>query len=289
MEGLRIPIIMAANDLYLPCAAVSICSMIDTKRADTIYEIHILHTGLDAGNMCGVESMSRADVLISFQNISALIESYMPRLYSRAHFSREMYFRWWIAEAFPQFDKALYLDCDTIVFCDLATLYETELKMNAVGGVTDFATPAVCQRITRQLGLPAEQYINTGVLLINSAVWRSEHFLDSCLIQLERFPVLSCPDHDILNMVCKGRIIYLDARWNVQWQHLWDTENDRLAPPFLNMFLTAIEHPNILHFTSPTKPWNCAPTPYADPFFRYAKQLSVSFPRLDPGYTLDNI
>ena len=30
MEGLRIPIIMAANDLYLPCAAVSICSMIDT-------------------------------------------------------------------------------------------------------------------------------------------------------------------------------------------------------------------------------------------------------------------
>ena len=285
MERLRIPIIMAANDTYLPCAAVSICSMIDTKSADTIYEIHILHTGLDDVNMLRVESMSQPDVLISFQNIFELIKSYMPRLYSRAHFSMEMYFRWWTAEVFPQFEKALYLDCDTIVFCDLAALFVTDLKMSAVGGVTDFATPAVCKRIARQLGLLPEQYINTGVLLINSAVWRSEHLLDALLLKLEQFPVLSCPDQDILNIVCKGQITYLDAGWNVQWQHLWDTENDHLTPPFLNMFLAAIEHPNILHFTSPKKPWNCARTQYSDTFFRYAKQLSALFPQLDKGYT----
>lgn len=277
----KIPIIMVTNDLYLPCAAVSICSMMETKKDDNIYDIFILHAGLNVENMHKVESMSRTDVLISFLDISAMIKKYIPRLYTRAHFSMEMYFRWWIAELFPQFEKALYLDCDTIVFCDLARLYETDLKMTVVGGVTDFATPAVCHRIARQLGLPAEQYINTGVLLINTAVWRSERLLDACLVQLERFPVLSCPDQDILNMVCEGRITYLDAKWNVQWHHLWDTESNHLTSPFLNMFLSAIEHPNILHFTSPIKPWNCAPTPYADVFLRYAKQLPIPFPLVD--------
>lgn len=211
MERLRIPIVTATNDLYLPCAAVSICSMIDTKNIDTIYEIYILHTGLDAEKMCRVESLSRSNVLISFQNISALIEPYMAHLYSHAYFSTEMYFRWWIGDLFPQCDKVLYLNCDAIVFCDLTPLYKTELKMTAVGGVTDFATPAICKRIMRQLQLPAEQYINTSVLLINSSVWRSEHLLDVRLDRLKCFPMLSCPDQDVLNAVCKGRITYLNA------------------------------------------------------------------------------
>lgn len=273
MTKVEIPIVMAANSKYLPYAAVSICSMIDTKEPKSNYKIHILHTGSKPTGAERLLSLARPDVSISFCNTEHFLAPYTDHLYPRAHFSQEMYFRWWIGELFPEYDKALYLDCDTMVCRDLAELYREDVKDVAVAGVVDFATPAVCRRISEQLGLSAMQYINSGVLLINAAIWRSDHLAEACVSKLRQYDVLSCPDQDILNMICKDRISYLNSKWNVQWQHFWDKPNDCLEPPFRDAFCTALQDPGIIHFTSPVKPWNCPLAPYADLFWRYATQL----------------
>lgn len=88
----KIPIIMVTNDLYLPCAAVSICSMMETKKDDNIYDIFILHAGLNVENMHKVESMSRTDVLISFSGyISNDKKIYSPPLHSRTFFHGDVF------------------------------------------------------------------------------------------------------------------------------------------------------------------------------------------------------
>lgn len=261
---------MASNNKYLPCAAVAICSMIDTKKSDTVYNIHILCTGVDADSAQKVLNLARQDVSISFHNISTTIAPYLKCLYPRAHFSKEMYFRWWIGELFPQYDKILYLDCDTVVLRDLSYLYQTDIGTAPVGGVVDFATPTVCQRLFEQFCLPAEQYINSGVLLINSIVWRSECLAEKCVFCLGQYDELACPDQDVLNLVCRNRIRYLDTCWNAQWHHLWDRPDNCLEEPFLSMFSSAIASPSILHFSSPLKPWNCPQTTYSKYFWQYA-------------------
>lgn len=273
MTKIEIPIVMAANSTYLPYAAVSICSMIDTKGPKSNYKIHIIHTDSRPIGREHLLSLARPDVTISFCNADNFLAPYMDHLYPRAHFSKEMYFRWWIGELFPQYDKVLYLDCDTVVCRNLAELYQEDIQDAAVAGVVDFATPAVCRRISEKLGLSAMQYINSGVLLMNAAIWRSDHLAEVCVSKLQQYDVLSCPDQDILNLVCKDRISYLNSKWNIQWQHFWDKPNDCLEPPFRDAFGTALQDPGIIHFTSPVKPWNCPSAPYVDLFWRYATQL----------------
>jgi len=277
MENIEIPIIMAANSTYLPYAAVSIYSMIDTKEPQTSYKVHILHTGPKPIGAELLLPLARPDVTISFCNVEHCLADYMDHLYPRAHFSKEMYFRWWIGELFPEYDKVLYLDCDTVICRDLAELYLEDINDIAIAGVVDFATPAVCRRIAKQFGLSARQYINSGVLLMNAAIWRSDHMAEVCVSELRRHDVLSCPDQDILNLVCKNRIAYLNGKWNVQWQHFWDKPDDCLEPPFRDAFYTALQAPGIIHFTSPVKPWNSPLAPYADLFWHYAAQLPCFF------------
>lgn len=149
-----------------------------------------------------------------------------------------------------------------------------------IGGVVDFATPKEVGRIERQLGLQADQYINTGVLLINTAMWRTEQLLDSCLKLLKKSPGLSCPDQDILNVICNDSIMYLEPKWNVQWQHLWDNPDDCLESPFQDMFLESIKKPCILHFTSSIKPWIFPPNPYVDIIFHYYEKLPIDLKNL---------
>lgn len=273
MTKIEIPIVMATNSTYLPYAAVSICSMIDTKGPKSSYRIHILHTGPRPIGAEQLLSLVGRDVTISFCNADHFLAPYTDYLYPKAHFSKEMYFRWWIGELFPEYDKVLYLDCDTVVCCDLAELYREDVQNAAVAGVIDFATPAVCRRISGQLGLSAMRYINSGVLLMNAATWRSDHLAEACVSKLRQYGVLSCPDQDILNMICKDRIFYLNSKWNVQWQHFWDKPNDCLEPPVLDAFCAALRDPRIIHYTSPVKPWNYPLAPYADLFWRYAKKL----------------
>lgn len=268
-----VPIVMASDEGYLPCAAVAIRSLIDTKKHDSIYHIYILCTGVSELARRAIEDMSQQDVMISFRDISDWITPCLAKLYTRAYFTKEMYFRWWIGELFPEYDKVLYLDCDIVATCDLSALYQTNLGGAAVGGVIDFATPAVVCRIAKQLHLQAEEYINSGVLLINTAVWRAEHLKDTCLAYLDRHEKLICPDQDVLNMVCRKRILYLNGRWNVQWHHLWDRQDNQLEEPFLSMFSFSISAPKILHFSSQIKPWNSPPNPYSNYFWQYAEPL----------------
>ena len=59
MEKTEIPIIMAADSTYLPYAAVSICSMVDTKGPESIYKIHVLHTGSEPSGTEQLLSLAR--------------------------------------------------------------------------------------------------------------------------------------------------------------------------------------------------------------------------------------
>lgn len=278
----EIPVFLAANNNYLPYAAVTIKSMLETKKPETIYNIHILHSESQLYLKHQIMNFSRDDLKISFYNISESVAPIKEFLYTRAHFSREMYYRWWISQCFPKLNKAIYVDCDVVLAHDLLTLYQCDITDAAVGGVIDFATPSVANRIQQQLGLNAMEYINSGVLLLNTEVWRNECIADKCVALLKERKDLICPDQDVLNLVCSKRIIFLDPRWNAQWHHIWDKAENQLAEPFASMFSTAINDPWILHYSSPNKPWNCHEEKYSSLFWRYAQSIPfIDFPDIN--------
>ena len=65
------------------------------------------------------------------------IEKVKDKLYTRDYYTKTTYFRLFIPDLYPQYDKVLYLDSDIVVLGDIAELYNTNIKGNLVAAVPD--------------------------------------------------------------------------------------------------------------------------------------------------------
>ena len=99
----------------------------------------------------------------------------------------------------PDEHRVLWLDCDTIVDADITELFETDMKGNLFAGC-----------IEHRKG----EYINTGVLLMDLDAIRADG-LDDVLICVLNHQKLELPDQDAINELARGRILFLDSKYNV--------------------------------------------------------------------------
>jgi lipopolysaccharide biosynthesis glycosyltransferase len=161
-------------------------------------------------------------------------------LRSHLHISPAMYYRLLLPEILGDLDKVIYLDCDLVVETGLRDLWITDL--NGLGCVGwDEENPAQ----TGRLDLDSDFYINSGVLVINLALWREEGISDVCLNWLYANPQKAIlPDQDAINVVLKHRKGKIDVKWN-------------LNPVSQGNIGVLKQYPErILHFGGPIKPWH---------------------------------
>lgn len=195
-------------------ALVSIYSLMRSKKSDTKITVY-----------CMVAPRTRG-----FRRIKQIIESQGGKLvwrvvrrrenpyvgYDYSRWSPVIFYRLFAHRIFPELDKLLYLDSDTIIRSDLTKLYNTNISKYVIGGVRDMAPASfpndkhgkyVIDFIAayKQTNL----YINSGVLLINMPAMRAA---DADLLAAR--PKLTYPDQDILNVALDGRIRELPLRYN---------------------------------------------------------------------------
>jgi lipopolysaccharide biosynthesis glycosyltransferase len=242
--------------------------------------------------------MNTSNVSIRLHQNQGLLSEQFNFLYTRAHYSKEMYLRWLIPNAFPFINKCIYLDCDTIIESDIAELYLLNLYEKSFGGVINFKTESFKRHLERDLGLNASYYINSGVLLMDCLKLRTLHFPEKCFAYVREHRQLHCPDQDALNAEFENDIALLPPEWNVQWHHIWNKSENTLNAPDDQLFYQALRNPKIFHYTTNIKPWNNSMRPYANRFWHYAR-LSPFFSELvsaptnelnvtDPPPTRDN-
>ena len=78
---------------------------------------------------------SKTNVAIRFVRVSDYFDE--QNLFVDQHLSIETYYRLIIPEIMPDYHKILYLDCDMVVDCDVADLYEENLNGMIVGASKD--------------------------------------------------------------------------------------------------------------------------------------------------------
>jgi lipopolysaccharide biosynthesis glycosyltransferase len=160
------------------------------------------------------------------------------------------YMRLFVAEFLdPQVEKILYLDSDLVVSGDIGELWQTDLHGAFLAAVPE---PYL---VTSHWGFgPADTYFNSGVLLIDVAQWRSENLLPAFLKFAEEHAAdLNCHDQDVLNHVCRGKVEFLDYRWNFQSRFaFFPAELFGMSP---KTFREVRRMPKIVHFTTKYKPW----------------------------------
>lgn len=244
-----IPIFLTVNNEYMPYAACSITSIIKHADPKRYYRIIILHDGISWRNYFKIRRLVTKNCEIQFKRISHSIYLRTIIHYCSKHtgsgdfFSSAVYYyRAFIARLFPQYNKAIYIDSDTILLDDIATLYDYDLKGKALAAMIDPKVkdvPEFREYVKNAVGVPCDEYVNSGVMVMDTKKLRKLHYLSRMINMINEYDAdLVAPDQDYLNVICYGEITPLDPVWNT-------TPTDDELP----------DNTKLVHYNLFKKPW----------------------------------
>ena len=243
--------------------AVALYSLMENANPEYDYTVYIIYQSLSEENKKRILDMRKDNFEIIFKQMSDTIHGItgdkMGRL--RCDYSTyTIYYRLFIADMFPQYDKGLYLDSDIVVPGDIAELCLTDLRGKIIGACADTSIAGediFVNYMENGVGVSRYKYINSGILLMDLKKMRkvelSRHFLK--LLNTYCFDAIA-PDQDYLNAMCSGNIFYLDEAWDAMPRH------DQ----------PQMDEPKLVHYNLFNKPWCYWGVQYESYFWEAAKQ-----------------
>ena len=256
-----IPIFFAIDDGYMPFLAVALESLIENSSKKYYYSIKILYTNISEENKKKINKYKRENVNIEFVDLNYYIEKVKDKLYTRDYYTNTTYFRLFIANLYPQYNKAIYLDSDILVLGDIAELYNQDMGDNLIAAAPDdvIQTTKVFQEYVEKVVGVADyrNYFNAGILLMNLDEFRKFDFQSKFLYLLETIKFTVAQDQDYLNRLCKGKVKIIDKAWDTM-----PIGNETLEEKDLK----------IIHYNLADKPWHYDNIKYKEYFWKYAKK-----------------
>ena len=258
-----IPIFFACDDNFVKYTMVSMRSIMDNASKDYQYVIHILNTNICDEMKKAVKDMENDNFTIRFEDVTDYLTSISDKLPLRDYYSKTTYFRMFIAEMFPEYEKAIYIDSDTVVPGDISELYFHDLKDNYVGAANEqvmIQENVYGEYVEKVLGIDRYHYFNAGLLLINCEQFRENHVLDQFVDLLHTYNFVVTQDEDYLNLICKDKVLWLEQPWNTE-------VFGEIAYPESEF--------KMIHYIMVSKPWHYEDARYAEQFWKYAKKTAV--------------
>lgn len=254
---MKINICFSADNNYVKPLSCSITSILKNADIDTDLNIFILENNFSEENKNKILSLKKLKICeIKFIKIEDNLINIVPNFRGDLNYiSKVSFFRFFIADLLKDIDKIIYLDCDVIVLSDLKSLFMQDIQNYYVAGVEDLGFYR--NRISKKFKHLKEFdfYINSGVLLINSYIWRQEQISLKLLnVVKEKSKEIVWLDQDAINIVCKNKIKPIDYSYNLQVNAL---KKDKLQNhPKKKQIIENYKRIKILHYTTSKKPWN---------------------------------
>ncbi|MCR5113302.1 MAG: 1-acyl-sn-glycerol-3-phosphate acyltransferase [Acholeplasmatales bacterium] len=255
-----IPIFFGCDLNFFKFTVVTLKSIIDNASKDYHYNVYVFNTDIDQEAQDKCNAILPDNFTVFYPNVNPYLEEISDRLPIRDYYSKTTYFRLFIAEMYPEYDKAIYIDADTIVQGDISELYNHELGDNLVGACNEQAmvqTDCYGTYVEKCLGLDRNHFFNAGMLVINSKLWRDECVLDQFVNLLSVYECKVTQDEDYLNIICKDRVLWIDNSWNVETYG--DIKYDENTA-------------KMVHYIMWGKPWNVKDAKFASIWWSYAEK-----------------
>jgi UDP-glucose:(glucosyl)LPS alpha-1,3-glucosyltransferase len=251
-----IEVLCAADAGYGAWLGVMIASLLRFDHGAPL-RIHLMSDGIDQATLATIAAMvEAADARLAIYDVTPVLDARSASLVVSAHLSRASYTRVFFGEIMPPaIDRLVYLDVDLVCRGPIGALWSVDLGAAVAAVARDCATgtgPAgdlaaaarmARNRHARRIGLPEDDgYFNTGVMLIDVWRWRAEQVATAAARWTkDNAARIELADQDPLNAVLRGRVAWLDDRWNCLAPWAW-------REPAADV--------NILHFAGPDKPWH---------------------------------
>ena len=255
----EIPVFFAVDNGYIPFLGVALKSLIDNTSKDNKYAIKILYTNVTEKNKLRIKKYEKENISIEFVDLNKQLKEIQEKLYTRNYFSNTTYYRLFIPELYPEYDKAVYIDSDTICLADIAELYNVDMGNNLIAAIPDGVVQAIDvfkDYVERVVGVSDyNNYFNAGVIVMNLEELRKYKFQEKFIYLLGKIRFEVAQDQDYLNRLCKGRVKILDYEWN--------------RMPIMGKRDGDIK---LIHYNLGSKPWYFDDILYQEHFWEYAEK-----------------
>ncbi|MDA9842435.1 glycosyltransferase family 8 protein [Gammaproteobacteria bacterium] len=278
-------IIYSSSDSYIKYTSISICSLFENNRELEIINVTILSTDIKEDSARILHKLSKKyNRQIRILDVSKQIREYLKDCNLppfRGGF--EVYSTLFLSRLFPELDRAIYIDADTLVLGSLKSLWEKSLEENVIGAVPDYGNYGLYSSSEDKSLLNQDgHYYNSGFLIYDFNNWRSQK-IDNLIdtnIRLESLNFLIF-DQSIINCFLKGKILTLPMKFNLTTSlhgisfktfkkvfQLKDIEFDSAY------FYENTRNVIVVHFVGQyfERPWiNNGYSPYKDIYLNYSK------------------
>ncbi|MGL2705926.1 glycosyltransferase family 8 protein [Helicobacter pylori] len=298
--SITIPIVIAFDNHYAIPASVSLYSMLACAKSENpksqnpqlqsdnkklFYKIHCLVDNLSLENqqklketLAPFSAFASVDFLdISDPNnptttlaepsvIDKIHEAFSQlNIYAKTRFSKMVMCRLFLASLFPQYDKIIMFDADTLFLNDVSDSFFIPLDGYYFGAAKDFSSPKNLkhfqterEREPRQkfslyehylkekdMKIICENHYNVGFLIVNLKLWRADK-LEERLLNLahQKGQRVFCPEQDLLTLACYQKVLILPYIYNT---HPFMANQKRFIPNQQEIIM--------LHFYFVGKPW----------------------------------
>ncbi len=287
--SITIPIVIAFDNNYAIPAGVSLYSMLTCAKTENhnkklFYKIHCLVDNLSLENQhqlketlapfsafasvdfMDISEPSHSTISIELSVIDKIHEAFLQlNIYAKMRFSKMVMCRLFLASLFPQYDKIIMFDADTLFLNDVSESFFIPLDNYYFGAAKDFSSPKSLkhfqierEREPRQKFSLYEYYLNesdmqiiyesnynVGFLIVNLKLWRADH-LEEQLLKLahKKGQCVFCPEQDILTLACYQQVLILPYLYNA---HPFMLNQKRFIPNKKEIVM--------LHFYFVGKPW----------------------------------
>jgi lipopolysaccharide biosynthesis glycosyltransferase len=268
-DGPSIHVACALDERVLVAVRALAASIACQVRPERPVVLHVLHAGSASRIVEALGGFERGAFSLCLHDVAAAFAC----LRVKPPFSSAIYYRLSLPSLLGGLSRIIYLDADTVVLRDIAPLFDLPVEDFLLAAMPDYALyyfelmsgvplgerrGPVISYLRNILGIDYRgptSYFNSGVMLLNLDAWRALDIAARCVAFIERFDYLQWPDQDALNVICGGRFLALDARWNAFAR--WCEAPSRLGP---SEALTALQKdwvhdPWIVHFSGDCKPW----------------------------------
>lgn len=259
-----IPIFFATDNNYMPFLKVAVQSITENASKDYTYNIHVLYHTLSDDSKAMLNEYNTQNFNIIYNNVEDSLAKLNNHLFVRDYYSKATYYRIFIPSMFPEYKKALYLDCDIVVNKDISLLFNTELGNNLLAGVPDEAVAGIPEfySYTRDfLGVHESNYFNAGILVMNLETLREFNFEDKFVDLVSKYQFKVAQDQDYLNVLCKDRVVYLPKIWNKMPIEDKDTTENDIC---------------LIHYNLSFKPWHYDGILYESWFWKYTQNAGLT-------------
>ena len=271
----EVSIAVTADDKYAKLVYVWAYSVAKYSDRTRQYHIYIVSNSFSKPCLDKLNYYLRAfdNVSVSFVDISKMLNALKCDVTWNKD-SIVYYATLLLPLALPDLHRCIYMDVDMIAQRDMGELFDKDIGVNSIGAVSIYSTSgrqyfAVQNYFHTVIGYDnAEDYFNNGVMLLDFDRIREENTLNlEKITELISKEGLLFADQDVMNIIMRGKVFYLEPNWNVGNGFSSDITEQK--------YLDARLDPYVIHYNGKIKPTLSFSVGYAENFWKIVREMDL--------------